>query len=329
MPKRVGILGTFVWDTIWTLEDQAAGRPFESWGGVAYSLAAGAAALPRGWEIVPIAKVGADLLGEAHRYLDTLGGIGPRAGLVRVAQANNRVELRYLDAERRGERLTGCVPGWTWEELAPVLEGLDALYLNYFSGWETDLETARRIAREFRGPVYADLHSLFLGPPGEGPREPRPLPDWEEWLACFDVVQLNEDERRLLGASTDPRSVPAELLRHGPDAVLVTLGPAGAVYAARPYADSRPGLRGGPRLEDGGGRVLARRVDGGDPTGCGDAWGAAVFAGLLGGLSLEHAVTRATALAAAKMGHRGATGLYRHLRRTADAWARSPIDAPP
>ena len=42
--KRLGILGTFVWDRIWTLADQEAGRPFETWGGMAYSLAAAAAA---------------------------------------------------------------------------------------------------------------------------------------------------------------------------------------------------------------------------------------------------------------------------------------------
>ncbi|MBV9110493.1 MAG: carbohydrate kinase family protein, partial [Gemmatimonadetes bacterium] len=200
--KRLGIIGTFVRDTVWTLEDQAAGRPFESWGGVTFSLASAAATRPEGWEIVPIAHVGEDLAGEVHAFLDTLGGrIGSREAIVPVDVPNNRVTLVYGDAATRKETLTGGVPGWTWPQLAPHLAGLDALYVNFLAGWELDLATAQALShfRESGRPVYADLHSLFLGPPRpDGPREPRPLPRWAEWLRCFDAVQMNEHEFELL-----------------------------------------------------------------------------------------------------------------------------------
>ncbi|HKP77080.1 MAG TPA: hypothetical protein VJT67_16230, partial [Longimicrobiaceae bacterium] len=230
---RLGILGTFVWDTVWTVADQAAGRAFESWGGMAFSLAAAAAARPDGWEIVPIAHVGEDLAERAHEFLGTLDGVGDRAAVVPVPEPNNRVELVYADDARRGERMRGGVRGWSWDELAPHLESLDAICINFFSGWEMDLATAESLARSFAGPVYADLHSLFLGPPrADGPRLPRRLPDAQRWLGCFDVVQLNQEERALLLGYDLRRKPASEMLEHGPDAVLVTLGADGASYVA-------------------------------------------------------------------------------------------------
>ncbi|HEX8361336.1 MAG TPA: hypothetical protein VF613_14580, partial [Longimicrobium sp.] len=168
MTLRLGVLGTFVWDRIWTLEDQAAGRPFESWGGVAYALAAAAAACPAGWEIVPVARVGADLADEARAFAAALPGLDAGAGIVAVPVPNNRVELRYLDAASRHEIQTGGVGGWPWEELAPRVAGLDALYVNYLSGVELDLATTERLRASFGGAMYADLHSLLLGPAGAG-----------------------------------------------------------------------------------------------------------------------------------------------------------------
>jgi sugar/nucleoside kinase (ribokinase family) len=326
--KRLGILGTFVWDRIWTLDDQAAGRPFETWGGMAYSLAAGAAALSEEWEIVPIAKVGWDLAEEAHAFLDTLPSVADdRPGVVLVDEPNNRVELTYTDASRRGERLTGGVPGWTWEELKPVVAGLDALYVNFFSGFELGLEVAERLRAGYAGPLYADLHSLFLGCPGAGVRQMRALPRWERWLGCFDVVQLNEDELAMLGATREPvrREPPFELLRYGPQAAFVTLGADGAAWASRRPQDMLAPRSGRARvLREGGWTPAPPRVEGGDPTGCGDVWGIAAFAGLLGGAPAVLAAVRANALAAAKMEHRGALHLYEHLDGVRPAWAPPP-----
>ena len=74
---------------------------------------------------------------------------------------NNRVVLRYQSAERRCERMTGGVPGWTWAELGPMVRDLDALYVNFISGFEMELGTAQALRQGFRGPIYADLHSLL------------------------------------------------------------------------------------------------------------------------------------------------------------------------
>lgn len=317
--KRLGILGTFVWDRIWTLADQEAGRPFETWGGMSYSISAAAAACPAGWEIVPVAKVGSDLVEEARAYSAALPRVDAAASIISVPVPNNRVELRYFSADRRGERLSGGVPAWTWDELAPHAEGLDALLVNYFSGFELTLEATEQLRANFHGPLYADLHSLFLGCPSAETRQHRPLADWERWVACFDAVQLNEDELRTLVGGEVPSWTDgaARVLRHGPGLVAVTLGPEGAAVAERIGLAADPMVWGLGRgtAEDGLSAAIHPTAGPaqGDPTGCGDVWGTTFFTRLLAGDGIAGAVERAHAAARRKLGHRGATDLYPHL----------------
>jgi sugar/nucleoside kinase (ribokinase family) len=130
---------------------------------------------------------------------------------------------------------------------------------------------------------------------------------------------MNEDEFDLLGASGDPWQLAAGAL--GPDLKLitVTLGQRGAAYVASSGFDAAPlewrthasvavagraqsgkvGLEGVPRT--------------GDPTGCGDVWGATTFARLLAGDGLAAAMGEANRLAGRNVDHRGARGLFRHL----------------
>src|SRR3989454_6113512 len=88
-----------------------------------------------------------------------------------------------------------------------MVADLDALYLNFISGYEMDLPTAQLLRHSFRRFLYADLHSLFLGKEPDGTRVPRPLPQAPAWFGCFDYVQLNEEELAQLG--DDPLALAA------------------------------------------------------------------------------------------------------------------------
>lgn len=315
--RTLGVVGTLVWDRIIARDGRAV--PVEEWGGIAYALSALRAALPDDWSVLPILKVGRDLAEDAFRFLREIPGVDASAVVV-VPEPNNRVELRYVSEERRTERLTGGVTPWTWPELAPVLDLCDALYVNFISGMEMELPSARAIRAGYAGPTYADLHSLFLGIAPTGLRVPRALQGWVDWLRCFDGVQVNEDEFELLGRDTgDPWHLAAEAL--GPDLKLlaVTLGPKGAAYVAGldfhpdPFTWRRPAslARAGSARS---GRVpLEGLPRSGDPTGCGDVWGATFFARLLAGDGLEVAMAAANRQAARNVEHRGARGLFRHL----------------
>ncbi|MDE3152934.1 MAG: carbohydrate kinase family protein [Gemmatimonadota bacterium] len=314
---KIGILGPFVWDVIYGRDVRPA--PIEEWGGVTYSLSGLDAALPDDWEIVPLIKVGADLASRAREFLATLRHIARDAALVEVPYPNNRVEIRYVSDTRRTERLSGGVPPWTWVGLQPLLRGLDALYINLLSGWEIDLETAQLIRQHFRGPIYCDLHSLVLAIQPDGLRTPRPLPNVREWCACFDIVQVNEDEMALM--APDPMALAATALDAGARCLVVTLGARGAVYFAAADFDRLADLRKPRPLGAAGGPIRTALIPppvsspaGGDPTGCGDVWGATYFSRLLAGDKLGDAIVAAHRAAGRNLEHRGATGLARYLR---------------
>lgn len=327
--RRVGVIGTFVWDVIHGRDRRSV--PIEEWGGITYALSALDAALPDDWEIVPIVKVGDDLVDRARAYLRTLHRVAADAALIGVPYPNNRVELRYYDAERRSEVLTGGVPGWNWLGLKPVLEAarLDALYINFLSGWELDLETAQLVRTHFRGPIYCDLHMLVMAVQPDGLRVPRPLPKLAEWCGCFDCLQVNEDEMALM--APDPMMLSATALAAGVSCLFVTLGRQGSVYVSSAGVDRLADMRRAapaalataPRGGHGALGALRTakipavqaRVDGdGDPTGCGDVWGATCFSRLLAGDNLEAAMRAASTAAARNVEHRGASGLASHLR---------------
>ena len=306
--KRLGVVGSMVWDTIYGRDP--AQPAVEEWGGISYSLAALDATLPDDWVIVPIVNVGRDLAMRANAFLRTLRHVAPGSRFIEVPEANNRVTLRYFSAERRCEQMAGGVPPWTWPELGPQVADLDALYVNFISGYEMTLATAQFLRRGFGKFMYADLHSLFLGKEADGTRVLQPLADAPTWFGCFDVAQLNEAEMQQLG--DDPLGAAAAALAQGCQTLLVTLGARGAAYFEQdPDAPTR--RRTGPvrtaRIAVAGGPAM----DGGDPTGCGDEFGATVVASLVAGRPLDEALHRATRLAARNVSYRGATGLRDHL----------------
>jgi hypothetical protein len=313
-----------VWDRIFARDQRRV--PVEEWGGISYALAGAEAAAEPDWQIVPIMKIGADLHDRALSFLRTMPKLQLDAAIQVVPEMNNRVELHYLDNERRSEYQSGGVKPWTWEELAPALPALDALYVNFISGGEMELDTARKLRIGFSGPIYADLHSLMLGIDANGLRVPRPIHEWREWIQCFDIVQVNEDELALLSHFWgDPWRFAAEVVGDELRLLIVTLGSRGAAYIKSPaYEDRplewrRPGLHVHKALSRPGAAasqmVPAEPAHGeADPTGCGDVWGATFFFRLLAGDPLPTAMRRANQMAARNVQHRGATGLHLFLK---------------
>jgi sugar/nucleoside kinase (ribokinase family) len=321
--KQLGVLGTMIWDTIVGRDPVAA--PFEEWGGISYALAALDATLPADWQVVPIVKVGRDLAGRAHSFLRGLR-TAPDARFVEVPATNPRVRLNYRDRERRCEGLQGGVPPWTWAELGPMVLDLDALYVNFITGFECDLATAQALRQAFRRPLYGDLHSLALGIRADGLRQLQPIEEPLAWLACFDIAQVNEDEMLQMGDA--PLELAARAVARGVQAVCVTLGERGAVYVAAPGFDGlAPGLAARRPATTQVVRTARIETEGapvsGDPTGCGDVFGSTLFARLLAGDQLESAIREANRMARRNVSYRGASGLQHHLRgalaRTASA----------
>ncbi len=312
--KKLGVLGTMIWDTI--IGRDPAEAPLEEWGGIGYALAGLDASLGTDWELVPLVKVGRDMAVSANEFLRGLARVPDGRRFAEVPTLNPRVRLNYRDLERWCEQLQGGVPPWTWAELGPMVADLDALYVNFITGYECDLATAQALRRAFDRPLYGDLHSLALGMHADGIRHHRPLEQPLAWLACFDVAQVNEDELRMMGG--EPLALAAHAVDLGVRAVCVTLGPRGASYVAAPgfarLVGAAPGARAAPPVVrtatvESEGEVLS-----GDPTGCGDVFGSTLFARLLAGADLETAIRDANRLARRNVSYRGATGLQHYLR---------------
>jgi pfkB family carbohydrate kinase len=315
--KRVGVMGSFVWDVIHGRDPRDA--PVEEWGGITYALGALDAALAPDWEFVPILKVGSDLADSARQFVAALERAAPDAAPIEVPQRNNRVVMHYQSDERRCEILSGGVPGWSWLGLKPLLAGLDALYINLISGFELDLETAQLIRQHFRGPIYCDIHSLLLAVQPNGMRTLQPLPNAAAWCRCFDLIQVNEDEMSMI--AHDPMALAAIAFAEGVSSIVVTLGSRGVIYFAAPGFEELADLQ-RPALGAASGPIRTakipakptRHIGSGDPTGCGDVWGATYFSRLLAGDKLDAAIDRALDAAARNVDHRGATGLTDYLR---------------
>jgi sugar/nucleoside kinase (ribokinase family) len=202
---------------------------------------------------------------------------------------------------------------------------VDALYINFISGFEIGLETALQLRLGYHGPMYADLHSLLLSMDAAGLRTLRPLVAWRDWLRCFDVVQLNETELETLAQPWgDPWRFASEVVNDELKLLLVTLADRGAAYIAssgfqpdprtwRPRGLVQPPLRVANGAQS---RLVAAPMlpQVGDPTGCGDVWGATCFCMMLSGASLEEAMMEANRAAARNVQHRGATGLNDFLQ---------------
>lgn len=308
-----------VWDTIW--REPPTALPVEEWGGISYALAAADAVAPDDLRVRPVLKLGRDLAERGFEFLRSLSIIDTARAVYVGDAPNPRVELRYRGAERWCERLHGEVLPWTWRELAAHIEDCDALYVNFITGYELDLEAARQLRRAFKGPIYADIHSLMLAKGPGGERSLRRLRRWDEWLACFDIVQVNEDELGVLSADWgDPWAFAAGVVGSATGLLLVTLGPGGAAYVMSESALSRWGGGKGERSGETHsrltrtGRFKVESVEDGDPTGCGDVWGITAFLGLIAGLDVEGAIRRANRAAQANVTHRGTSGLSRYLR---------------
>ncbi len=301
-PKRLGVLGTLVWDTI--RHPGTCGK-VEAWGGIAYALAAFEEVLPAGWVVAPVIKVGRDLADEAMACLGSFPGTWDMRFVQVVPEANNRVELIYADAAARLEILRGGVPGWSVAEVAAIMPEFDALYANFISGRELTLAGARVIRDRLGGPSYADLHSLFLDTESDGRRTPRYLPFCEDWAGCFDAVQMNQDEFALFARGDgDPWSVAERVLDGRVGTIIVTRGAEGVDLMTTGEVRGvvqreRVPVRGGPAP--------------GDPTGCGDLWGATCFAGILAGLDGRTCAERAHTMARSKLGCSGVDEFRRYL----------------
>lgn len=307
---RVGVIGTVIDDTI----HSATGEVVHALGGVLYTILPLRAFLPEDVEIVPVLHVGRDIYERVIGVLEPLPNLST-AHIGREECDNNRVELFYRGNGDRTEVATGRVSPIRLEEVTG-LGPVDALILNFISGWELSLATMKGLASTMRTVIHVDLHSLLLGRSADGTRYPRRPYGWKKWLSACKRVQMNAQEAATLTGADLAQSgeellpslevVSDRIHAHGPDVVVITLGERGAFLSVRENegAPARE-LRRGERVE----RIA-------DPTGSGDVFLAAFTASTFLGRGPRDALAFAVRASALSTATRGAEGLYDYFVRS-------------
>ena len=261
-PERsLVIVGTINRDTIRSSD----GVESESYGGLLYSLLSLAAIASPETRIYPVCNVGKGVEDAVRNFLSPHRRI-EIDGIRFVDALNPHCFLEYDANGVKQEMLLGGVAPLEFGRIRPFLE-CDALCFNFITGFELSLETLQEVRQARRGLICLDVHSLTLGVDRHRRRFWQRPDRWEFWLACADVVQMNEEEGSLL-ADVPLREDEAllrfgeQVLGLGPKVLLVTSGKRGSRTVFR-SASRDVGVVGLPAFR-------AATVK--DETGCGDVF---------------------------------------------------------
>jgi len=272
MQKRIGIIGTFIRDTIITLD----GHSVESLGGLYHAVSYLAHLADADTRIHPLCHVGEDFYDTVYRVLSGCGEKMVLESLLPHPQANTQVKLMYRSQETRDEITSPTMPPIASEQIQ-ALAGCEAVLVNLISGNDISLDALKSLRKLTPSPlIYLDLHSLALGIDAAGRRYYREVPDWREWVAVCDILQLNEREAATLagwnesGAPTDLLAFGKKLLDEKLMACHITLGSAGSLLF---YQSA--GKRHGVHFQS---NKISHVID---TIGCGDAFGAAFLINFL------------------------------------------------
>lgn len=182
------------------------GKESKSLGGVLYSVVSLAVMAGRD-EVYPIMNLGADEFDNITSFLGKFKNI--RQDFINKAELKTRVVKLYyrgLEAEFEDSK-TGKPKTYDREEssteptlpvdykfIEPALGMLDGLLINMVSGVDITLETLKKIRKNFSGYIHADLHNIVMKTDDKGNRTRSGIPDWKEWCAGSDTLQMNEAE---------------------------------------------------------------------------------------------------------------------------------------
>ncbi|MFD4138007.1 ribokinase [Streptomyces sp. NPDC058572] len=237
------------------------------------------AAARAGGEVTMIGAVGSDEFGSLLRH--TLESSGVDTDLLRTAEGPSGTAHIVVDDD--GGNSIVVIPGanGTVTALAPGEEALiataDTLLLQLELPLSAVLEGAEAARRH-------GVRTVLTPSPAQ------PLPP--ELLAVTDLLVPNEHEAATLAGLADPHQAIAALLRQVPE-VVITLGPAGCLYATRDTANPVT--------------VPAPKVTAVDSTAAGDTFVGALAVALGEGRPVPEALTWASAAAALSVQRPGAT----------------------
>lgn len=127
----------------------------------------------------------------------------------------------YQDKERdeEYENFLGSLP---FEE--SYLNDVQGVYVNMITGFDLNLLQVQNIKSRFSGIKYIDIHSLARTIDNKNRRIFSPIQNCKEWLSCFDIVQANQTEARMIYDSNNENQIADFVFRTGVKIFIITKG---------------------------------------------------------------------------------------------------------
>lgn len=286
-PLKIAVLGTINQDVIiFPGKKKKTGL-----GGIAYNIYTLTTLLQNHAEIHPVCNVGANCYPHFVKLFSNFSNLKLN-GIKKVPQKHNTCLMYYDKSRNRKEYLQGKVPSLNFAKIKPFLNS-DAILINFISGWDMSLEVLKKIREKFEGIILLDLHSLTLGMDKNHKRFLRKPENWEAYVKCCDILQMNKTElETVLDKKIKEKNLKSEakkILKFGPKIFILTLEKEGAIIGWK------TGKKNFLKKIDG---VLVKKVV--DNTGCGDVFGAAFLSSYLINKNVIKSARLANSLAARK-----------------------------
>jgi len=273
-------------------------RVLESLGGALYTVTALASLTEE--RINLVSNAGIDIFYEVINALARFPSVDT-SGIHRVEQPHYHCYILFASEYGAQYDETLEVP-ITFSQVQPFLEDSQFILVSPMTGFELDLSTLQEIRDAAECPVYFDYHILALGRDKLGNRFLQRRPDWLQWCAACDHLQLNQFEAESLGyfieSERDMLRFAELILEHGVASVAVTLGARGVLVAWRDAGRTEVKWIGATKVS----AVI-------DPTGCGDVFAAGFIVHFLRTGDFLTSYEFANRIAGLKCGFSGFDGL--------------------
>jgi sugar/nucleoside kinase (ribokinase family) len=165
------------------------------------------------------------------------------------------------------------------------LSQFDGILINMITGFDITLNQLIEIRKIYSGLIFIDVHTLSRGLNENYKRNFRPIPDFDKWAKCLDIIQVNQSELFTLSQKKKEIEIVEEMFNFGVKIVCVTKGEFGAkVY----FTNSNEILSY---------FIAARKINNPNVIGCGDIFGASFFYSYIRNKNVIDSLSKAVATA--------------------------------
>lgn len=183
--------------------------------------------------------------------------------LVKFIDRIPKVYLTLHDFKERGETYESISQGLNID--IDNLNSFDGILINMITGFDVSLMQMQLLRKNYKGPIYIDVHTLARGLNENLKREFRPIPDFDKWASSTDIIQVNENEMKTISVKQTELEIAQEILNYGVKIFIVTKGSLGARYYCKKDGEIISSYRSAVKTETK------------NMIGCGDVFGAVYF----------------------------------------------------